>query len=72
MRPSISPQHARWMAQWRSAAVALEQVRIVELATIDLNRIARDLEDVCRAARFRPSTTSGLVDQQREFRRVQR
>lgn len=64
-------QQQAWMAQWRSAAVALARVRSQELASVDLARIAHDLDDVSvPAARTRGlSTTSGLIAQQRIFHR---
>ncbi len=64
-------QQREWMAQWRRAAVELEQVRVRELAAVDLGRIAEDLEDACvAAARLAvKSTTSGLVEQQRLLHR---
>ena len=59
------------MAQWRSAAVALERVRLEELRTADLARIAADLDDACLAAmRAHGSVpTSGLIEQQRFLHR---
>ena len=59
------------MAQWRSAAVALERVRLQELGTADLARIAADLDDACLAsARANGSAlTSGLIEQQRLLHR---
>ncbi len=71
--PSKSQQLA-WMSQWRSAAVELARVRAQEFASLDLARVASDLEDVSiEAARARGlATTSGLVAQQRIFRRAAR
>jgi hypothetical protein len=62
------------MSQWRSAAVALAQVRAQEIASADLARIANDLDDVSiQAARARSlATSSGLVAQQRIFGRAAR
>ena len=59
------------MAQWRSAAVALERVRLAELDSADLARIAADLDDASiAAARVRGlSVSSGLIEQQRLFHR---
>ena len=70
-QPTDAQQRA-WMAQWRSAAVALAQVRQREVASADLGRIAADLEDACLAsARARgPALTSGLVAQQRALHRL--
>jgi hypothetical protein len=64
-QPTAAQQRA-WMAQWRSAAVALERVRVDEMLRADLGSIARDLEDVSLVAapdRAR-ATTSGLIAQQ--------
>ena len=64
--PSAVQQH-EWMLQWRSAAVELERVRLHELATVDLARVAADLEDSCvlSALTARDSQGSGLTEQQR-------
>lgn len=63
-------QRCAWMAQWRAAGPALEQVRLQELATADLARIAEALEDACLAAvaAADPLRISGLVVQQRILR----
>jgi hypothetical protein len=60
------------MRQWRSAAVALEEVRRAELRRADLARVAADLEDACLASleTIPPEPTSGLVTQQRLFHRA--
>ncbi len=52
------------MRQWRAAAIALERVRVEELATADLTRIAADLEDACVSSLGHDKSTSGLVVQQ--------
>ena len=73
MSAPTEAQRQAWMAQWRSAAIALERVRLDELRDVDLARVANDLEDVCvaaAAARAR-SVTSGLIEQQRIFSRLQ-
>ncbi|HRP06877.1 MAG TPA: hypothetical protein PLL69_00180 [Gemmatimonadales bacterium] len=59
-------QRQAWMAQWRRAAVALELIRLDELLSVDLARIAADLDDVSVAAALArgQSTTSGLIAQQ--------
>ncbi|MEO7083682.1 MAG: hypothetical protein ABI442_20695 [Gemmatimonadaceae bacterium] len=59
------------MARWRSAGIALEQVRLAELDAVDLARVAADLEDASLAAAPARglSVTSGLVSQQRLFHR---
>lgn len=64
-------QRRRWLAQWRAAGPELERIRLQELATADLGRIADQLEAAFLEAgpeRAR-STTSGLVEQQRLFHR---
>lgn len=67
--PPTDAQKNQWMAQWRSAAVALAQVRLAELACVDLARVADDLESASLvASRERAaSTTSGLIRQQQIF-----
>ena len=74
MATATDAQRRAWMAQWRSAAVALERVRIDELAKADLTRIAADLDDACMAAvrANAPAPTSGLVEQQAIFHRLRR
>jgi hypothetical protein len=69
MKPPTRDQQHAWMSQWRSAAIALERIRLVELAGADLARIAHDLDDLSIvAARARgQETTSGLIAQQRIF-----
>ena len=72
-QPTDAQQRA-WMAQWRSASVALARVRQREIDTADLARAAADLDDACLAsARTRgPALTSGLVAQQRALHRMPR
>jgi len=62
------------MAQWRSAAVALDRVRVEELGAANLTRIAADLEDACMASVHANATapTSGLVEQQAFLHRKRR
>ncbi|MEO5824867.1 MAG: hypothetical protein ABIR59_03190 [Gemmatimonadales bacterium] len=65
IRPTPAQQSA-WLAQWRSAATALLQVRLDELSHVDLARIADDLEaaSIVAARQRVQSQTSGLVTQQ--------
>ena len=67
MTAPTESQQLQWITQWRRAAIALEEVRLQELQTADLARIASDLEDACLEAvrSAEPSVTSGLVEQQR-------
>ena len=69
MKRPTEMQRQAWMAQWRSAAIALSQVRLAELGSVDLARVAADLDDASReVVRARGSAvTSGLVVQQRLF-----
>jgi hypothetical protein len=67
-------QKLAWMRQWRSAAVALERIRVEEVRNADLARIASGLEDACLASvRARGlDSDSGLIAQQRTFMRQRR
>ncbi|MGH7583061.1 MAG: hypothetical protein ACREL5_07550 [Gemmatimonadales bacterium] len=69
--PPSEAQQRTWVAQWRSAAIALARVRLAELARVDLARVAADLEDASLAAApaRAASRTSGLVVQQQIFLR---
>lgn len=61
-------QRRAWVAQWRTACVALERVRLEEeLRDVDLARVASDLDDASLAALLNspPVPSSGLVEQQR-------
>ncbi len=62
-------QRQGWMAQWRNAAVVLEQIRHAEFRCADLRGVAASLEDGCLASlrTHPPQPTSGLVAQQRAF-----
>jgi hypothetical protein len=70
MSPHAEAQRRAWMEQWRAAGPALERVRLQELATADLGRIAESLEDACLAAvsAADPARISGLVVQQQILR----
>jgi hypothetical protein len=67
-----SAEARRWMAQWRSAAVALERVRVAEMQAADLDAVATQLDDATRAAALAPGSRpdSGLIEQQRLFQRA--
>lgn len=71
--PTTSQRNA-WMMQWRSAAIELERVRLSELDSVDLARVALDLEDSCvvSALAARDSQESGLIEQQRWLHRHRR
>ena len=57
------------MAQWRSAAVALERVRADEFREADLAVVAAQFDELClQSVRDNPpGPTSGLIEQQRVF-----
>jgi hypothetical protein len=62
------------MAQWRSAAVALERIRADEFRVADLARTAAQF-DAMSLELLRnspPGPVSGLIEQQRLFRRAPR
>lgn len=71
IKPTDAQAHA-WMLQWRAAGPALARVRADELATVDLWRVADELEEAFWArVRTEPAVqTSGLVAQQRIFARA--
>jgi hypothetical protein len=73
MTTPTDAQRRAWVAQWRSAAVALERVRLEELRDADLARIAADLDDACLAASVARGSeqSSGLIAQQYFFHRRQ-
>ncbi len=68
--PTEAQRHG-WMAQWRAAGPVLERIRLLELATADMGRIAAALEDACLAGvrAADPGRVSGLVEQQRFLHR---
>jgi len=74
MTTPTDAQRRAWVAQWRSAAVALERVRLQELQAADLARIAADLDDACLASvrAAGPAPSSGLIAQQRFLHRTRR
>jgi hypothetical protein len=64
----------RWVQTWKDAAPRLERIRREELAALDAPTAIRML---CGPADYRvppraPRPTSGLVEQQRLFRRRRR
>ena len=58
------------MAQWRSAAIALERIRADEFREANLAVVAAQLDALClQSVRNNPpGPTSGLIEQQRIFR----
>jgi hypothetical protein len=45
---SMNPEHKKWVMQWKSAAVALQQVRDLELKAFDSDGIVSGPEDPLR------------------------
>ena len=69
-----TPEEQRaWMAQWRSAAEALERVKMEELSSLTEQAALRDSDDLLSLGPFEigpeRECSSGLVEQQRWFRR---
>ena len=73
IKPTDAQAHA-WMLQWRAAGPALARVRAEEVATVDLWRVADELEEalLARVTAEPAAPTSGLVEQQRIFARARR
>ena len=72
MTPPTSVQQQLWMAQWRSAEVELARVTQAERSSVDLWRVAADLEDACvvsARAHQMARAWSGLIEQQRWLHR---
>ena len=67
-------QRQAWMAQWRSAAVALERIRADEFRNADLALTIAQFDGISMELLRTnpPKPTSGLVEQQRVFRRAAR
>jgi hypothetical protein len=70
----IAAQERRWMRHWRRAAIALEQVKRDELASLTPSEAWRKTESLLSLAPHyrRLSRTSGLVEQQAWFHRRKR
>ena len=71
MKQTAEENALNWMAQWKSAALALEEVRTAELRALD------DRGAVIAFSRVAPSSfvslpSSGLVTQQQIFLRGRR
>jgi len=62
----------RWVETWKRADEALAQVKRAELERLDTGAALEQLADAFELARRRalPTTTSGLVEQQRLFARM--
>ena len=64
----------KWIAAWKRAAIALEEIHDEELREIDTQQCLIALAEAFRHAlrNYPPSDTSGMVEMQRYFRRVHR
>ena len=74
MRMAVTPDQQRaWMARWRSAAIALENVKAEELRALTGEQALRDSDMLLAMApdafeRACRDQSSGFVEQQRLFR----
>lgn len=62
----------RWIEDWKAAGPVLESLRAEEIGRTDTAAAIEQLSDAFESARreWSPSTTSGLVEQQRLFARL--
>jgi hypothetical protein len=70
---SVREAQRAWVAQWRSAAIALEQVKVEELRVLTNEQALRDSDMLLQMApdafqRACRDQSSGFVEQQRLFR----
>ena len=65
-------ERRRWVAQWRQAAIALDEVKRDELANLDDDEAWHSADQLLDLARFhrQSSDTSGLIEQQSWFQRL--
>jgi hypothetical protein len=73
--PEQVEEARRWVDTWRAAGTALDRLRREELRTLDGSAAISAIAHLCGAASYReppraPKPTSGLIEQQRWFRRV--
>jgi hypothetical protein len=62
----------QWVAAWKRAGVKLAELEREELRNIDTQQALLNLADAYESCRLhhQPSPTSGLVEQQRWFRKL--
>jgi hypothetical protein len=62
----------RWVACWKAAGARMEELRRERLRHIDTQQSLMNLADAFESCRIhrQPRPTSGLVEQQRWFRRL--
>lgn len=70
--PARSRDVRRWVETWQSAGPALERIKRADLARLVTTDALAELADAFDLAvrRACPTTTSGLVEQQRLFARL--
>jgi hypothetical protein len=74
MSQQASPDNSlcrRWVETWRRAGEELERLRRIEIESIDTREAVRQIFGSGAPAAVAP-TTSGLVEQQAWFARIQR
>lgn len=67
----------KWMRQWKSAAIALEKVKRIELATMTDDDVRKAVswllaDTITQYKNPRYETYSGLIEQQRYFKKLHR
>ena len=62
----------RWVETWRRAGEELERLRRAEIASIDTREAIRQIFGSHGPALPAPSPTSGLIEQQAWFARIQK
>jgi hypothetical protein len=72
MNDSETERIRRWVACWERAGQRLQELRREELRHADTQQSLMDLAGAFESCRlhYKPSPTSGLVEQQRWFRRL--
>lgn len=62
----------QWVARWKKAGPELERIRREEVIHTDVRQAIELLEDAFQSAlrHFPPGPSSGLVDQQRWYKRL--
>lgn len=72
MNASEAEQIRRWVARWKEAGARLESLRREELRHTDTQQSLISLASAFESCRlhYRPLPTSGLVEQQRWFRKI--
>ena len=75
MPQQASPDNSlrrRWVETWRRAGEELERLRRAEIESIDTREAIRQIFGSHGRALQAPSTTSGLIEQQAWFGRIQK